>query len=1151
MTHESHDLHDRPPRRDQEEFCPYCMSRVAAGQSCPVCGLTQGAYTPAPHHLPLGTVLAGRYLVGRALGEGGFGITYIGCDLRLEMKVAIKEYFPVDRVSRYAETSLAVVSRVGTASQDYDQGLKRFLYEARTMARMEKQPQIVMVRDYFEANHTAYIVMEYVEGTNFMQLTAQRGGRIAASELLPLMEPLFSALSAVHAAGLIHRDISPDNLMLERGSVRLLDFGCARESARGTETMTIALKQGYAPIEQYQRKGQGPWTDVYALSATMYYCLTGKVPPQSLDRILEDELIPPRDLGVDLTEEQQAALLRGMELQPRRRYQTVEELHAGLYGSVPGAKAISPAPSSSLPEQTAESPEEPKEEPVPVPDGPSTAEPVLEPPATALARFRSWIRDHRRISIAIGSGAAALVLLLTAALSGVLFPAPPEEALVSSAGNSPVSGTENVSLENAPEPDRDALFAETVTVSTLEDFRSALTDGAVPAILCEGQLALQEIQDPSEQMEITKPVLVSEGCELISKGALVLRENGVLWMEGSLAGQGCLYTDGGMFVADKGSEIHYTLCLEQQTDLVDYGAEFLNEVHVLTAPDRYAEAVTVTNGQEFREAASRSYTKAIRVDGNVELLSDFSVSVPVLITENGSITVEAGNHASLSTTNSLLNYGTVSAGLHLAGDGAQLANYGRIEPAGGELWLGDLPDTGTKAAVNLGTIFIDRYSVIFCDFLNIGTITVEGEFSCLGLDQGNWYNYGRIEIAEGHVNAGSRLFYNNGVLLVGGDMELAGFLKNNGNLTVTSTGRLQNRGLMDCYDYDHFLTIEEGGSLDTEGGVLVTRTYSKPSGEITGDFLQVDFSAIDGLESVKATAASAQELLDALADPGVEAVLLEGDITLSEDLRLSKAVYVQNGSSLTLDNGATLTVSDAIFCVNGALTCDSLTLENGAMMELIGQWVCGEGTGSARITGNSWLYTRSSRLDFTSLSLEEGSTAIYDPGEGQELSSVLLSGGSTLVYASPEASAAQFSLTMDENSRMLQLCDFTVQAGTFQLNSGSYWQFGNLSLGQVQMTVEEESDLISFDALFTLGPEAVLDNRGAVRSDQFHELSTAWIQGTLRNSGMLLLSGTVLEGTLDNQGTIYSCYDYYPITLSGSGKVTGNTTVLLPEQWST
>ena len=160
-------------RQPVAEFCPYCMSRVEPGQSCPVCGLTKGAYTPSPHHLPLGTILAGRYLVGRALGEGGFGITYIGCDLRLEMKVAIKEYFPVDRVSRYATSDLSVISRVGTSSRDFELGLKRFLYEARTMARLEKQPQIVMVRDFFEANNTAYIVMEYVEGTNFIELAAK------------------------------------------------------------------------------------------------------------------------------------------------------------------------------------------------------------------------------------------------------------------------------------------------------------------------------------------------------------------------------------------------------------------------------------------------------------------------------------------------------------------------------------------------------------------------------------------------------------------------------------------------------------------------------------------------------------------------------------------------------------------------------------------------------------------------------------------------------------------------------------------------------------------------------------------------------------------------------------------------------------------
>ena len=123
----------------------------------------------------------------------------------------------------------------------------------------------------------------------------------------------------MHKAGLIHRDISPDNLMLEQGSVRLLDFGCARESSQGTDsTMTVALKQGYAPIEQYQCMGQGPWTDVYALSSTIYFCLTGRVPPKSLDRLLSDELAAPMALGVDITPEQQRALLRGMEINPEK-----------------------------------------------------------------------------------------------------------------------------------------------------------------------------------------------------------------------------------------------------------------------------------------------------------------------------------------------------------------------------------------------------------------------------------------------------------------------------------------------------------------------------------------------------------------------------------------------------------------------------------------------------------------------------------------------------------------------------------------------------------------------------------------------------------------------------------------------------------------
>ena len=160
------------------EFCPYCMGGVRPGEPCPACGLTQSSYTPAPHHLPPGTVLMDRYLIGRALGEGGFGITYIGRDLRLEVKVAIKEYFPSGLAARDAAASMDVHACMGRGNPGYEQGLSRFLCEARTMARMEKQPQIVMVRDYFEANNTAYIVMEYVEGTNFIDLAARRGGRI-------------------------------------------------------------------------------------------------------------------------------------------------------------------------------------------------------------------------------------------------------------------------------------------------------------------------------------------------------------------------------------------------------------------------------------------------------------------------------------------------------------------------------------------------------------------------------------------------------------------------------------------------------------------------------------------------------------------------------------------------------------------------------------------------------------------------------------------------------------------------------------------------------------------------------------------------------------------------------------------------------------
>lgn len=315
-----------------ETYCPFCMKPLAVSDTvCPSCGEDLSGYQALSHHLPSGTILQGRYLVGRFLGEGGFGITYIGRDLTLQRRVAIKEYFPVASALRDTTVSLDVTNRYTSQNEAFNKGMERFLAEARTMARMDKQHAIVSVRDFFQENNTAYIVMEYVEGITLKELAESRGGKVSSKELLPMLEPLFEALEALHDAGLVHRDISPDNIMLENGRARLIDFGCARQGSSGSETMTVILKYDYAPIEQYNNRGQGPWTDVYALCATLYRCLCGKNAPRAVDRIANDQLVPPRSLGADITPAQELAIMRGLILQPDRRTQSVGILRDALY----------------------------------------------------------------------------------------------------------------------------------------------------------------------------------------------------------------------------------------------------------------------------------------------------------------------------------------------------------------------------------------------------------------------------------------------------------------------------------------------------------------------------------------------------------------------------------------------------------------------------------------------------------------------------------------------------------------------------------------------------------------------------------------------------------------------------------------------------
>ena len=326
---------------EEMSFCPSCMAKTAPRDGkCPVCGCDVNIQN-APHQLPVNTILNGRYIVGKVLGAGGFGITYIGYDLKLDSKVAIKEYFPSGAANR--SMSLTVFPTTAENGNPFEIGKDRFLKEAKTLSGFVGDSNIVALRDYFEENGTAYIVMEYLEGEDLSHY-AKKHGRFTLDEALNLLEPVMLALDEVHKKGLIHRDISPSNIMvMNNGKVKVLDFGSARlQNNNGELSLTVMLKHGFAPEEQYRPHGeQGPWTDVYAMSATIYKLITGKTPPAATERMFEDTLELPSKLGAVLTPEQEKALMRGLALRAPDRTQTMAELVENLRGK---KKASSPIP---------------------------------------------------------------------------------------------------------------------------------------------------------------------------------------------------------------------------------------------------------------------------------------------------------------------------------------------------------------------------------------------------------------------------------------------------------------------------------------------------------------------------------------------------------------------------------------------------------------------------------------------------------------------------------------------------------------------------------------------------------------------------------------------------------------------------------------
>ena len=322
---------------DINKLCPKCMREwdQSEGAFCPHCGKQRGVDPPITHQLKPFTILQGKYIVGEVIGEGGFGITYIGYDLNLGMRLAIKEFFPNGHAMRESQTTTELTIYEGSSKEAVSRWRDSFIKEAQSLARCANLPGVVGVRDFFQENETAYIVMEYVEGETLKDYAARQGGKVDAGWLIKAMEPIMTSLSQVHSYGLIHRDISPDNIMLlGDGSMKLLDFGAAREyDGDGAKSLSVLLKPGYAPEEQYRSKGkQGPWSDVYALAGTIYKCVTGITPPESMERMRRDTLTRPNARGANLSPAAENALMKAMSVYAEDRFQTMEEFRDALMG---------------------------------------------------------------------------------------------------------------------------------------------------------------------------------------------------------------------------------------------------------------------------------------------------------------------------------------------------------------------------------------------------------------------------------------------------------------------------------------------------------------------------------------------------------------------------------------------------------------------------------------------------------------------------------------------------------------------------------------------------------------------------------------------------------------------------------------------------
>ncbi|MCD7764000.1 MAG: serine/threonine protein kinase [Lachnospiraceae bacterium] len=1111
--------------------CYGCMEPWSGTGPCPHCGYEPGKQKSSLNVLPEGTVLAGKYMIGKTLGAGGFGITYIAWDLNLDMKLAIKEYYPNNFVSRQAEYSHCVSVFNRSYVSQYNTGLEGFLSEAKTLARFVRQPGIVFVRDYFQENDTAYIVMEFAEGQTLKELLAQTPGEcLPADQVFAMMLPVMEALVKVHKAGVIHRDISPDNLMVDPDNrVTLLDFGSTRDYT-DEKSLSVILKPGYAPEEQYRKRGkQGPWTDIYSLCATMYRAITGQVPMEALDRLEKDELKSPSELGVKIRPEQEKVLMKGLSIRAQDRYQSMEELIGEL-----------------------------EVRPIPIPDP--------------------------KRKFVIGGIAAAAVLVIgiicAAFFSGKQDPLVPETETETEA---PRTETES---ETEPETEIaavmgidlstlsvDEIFADAVTYNgdSQEELYELLASDEVSAVILDSYLGLT-----TGTLEITKPLLITENSGfdgyvpvVVSGGGYVRIESGGQFnpYEGLLQ-----VTDGGCIsVADGGSlacnafvwlEQEENLLLEEGAELSMNGNSFasLNEaletvpdmLSILDIDEVFADAVHVATMEEYRTAKDEGVA-AIIIEADLTLDEEYNyVDVALMVSEGVTVNIDAADEEEfgemyLQGGAVLVNYGTITGALNTVDwndddvtDYATVINYGILD-------YDTICLQAEGRLLNYGTMRVGYYEIQNMQIYNMGSISMTGSEKTGEYEifiRHAFYNYGDLRIESEAPESGrveislegtTASLTNTGTLVLGENSNLYSSTKihNCGTISLeTENAELVNYGMLYSNESTSVLRAVEGSNWISHIGAVL---YSEDSTVDIPDSSSIDLLCFgwstSALESVRQVS-SENDLNIALVDENCKCIILDDDsvIEVSGDLILTDKLLVMDGDS-------TLIIRDGDLAISG---------ENGGLY--------GRG-GTINLYGGS-------------LILEDGAIALL------ETSDLLENCVGMTVHES-----AKFMTTSGEAALTGMTIDFSEGGGVFNSLYGlelyscnlilsDCWFFSYNGLGFYNSNVQ----VLSGGTLFIDSPveyeNLFLDEKSTLTIEEGGNVerggSQTIIEGSVENAGELIIRNTsyvaisgslvntdtgvlkfgneiILTGTLDNQGVIYAVEDGNAvITMEGDGSFTGN-----------